>query len=193
MSEFEEHKSHVISRAMVITLLPFLPIPLLDWFLEPVLAKKMLEPIMKYPEHGRHFVGKGGCFCLGCITGVLLYPFTKLFKILGFFLNFKKFIRTFYYWLYKSYILHQAQIELRDDTLQDHQVMLTFGQDLDTWLRTSPTVPNLGISQLSNFQAMQMVLQKISNEGMESLAILQDTQVLDDWLSLWIEKFKAEA
>ena len=88
MSDFETHKNHVITHALVITVLPFSPIPLLDWLLEPIVARRMIAPFMKYPDQRRHFIGKGGSFCLGCITSLLLYPLTKLFKILRFFLNF---------------------------------------------------------------------------------------------------------
>ena len=193
MSNFEDHKSHVITHALLITVLPFSPIPLLDWFLEPIIARRMFAPFMKYPNQRRHFIGKGGSFCLGCITSLILYPFTKLFKILRFFLNFKSFIKTFYYWLYKSYILHQAQTILRDDILQDHKQMFKFGQDLDAWLRKSQTVPNVNISQISSLEAMRNLFREVTDGGIQSVAVLQDTQVLDHWLNAWIEKFNAQA
>lgn len=193
MSNFKDHKSHVITHALLITILPFSPIPLLDWFLEPIIARRMLQPFMKYPNQRRHFIGKGGSFCLGCITSLVLYPFTKLFKILRFFLHFKSFIQTFYYWVYKSYILHEVQTRLTDAVLQDHKRMFTLGQDLDTWLRTSQAVLNVNISQLSSLEAMRTLFQEVTSDGIQSFAVLQDTQVLDDWLKDWIEKFNAEA
>ena len=94
MSEFEKHKDHVIIHALVITMLPFSPIPLLDWFLEPVVARRMFAPFMKYPNQRRHFIGKGGSFCLGCITSLLLYPLTKLFKILRFFVYLQLYVKV---------------------------------------------------------------------------------------------------
>ena len=193
MPTFDTHKNHVITHALVMTILPFSPIPLLDWFLEPVIARRMLAPFMKHPDQRRHFIGKGGSFCLGCITSLLLYPFTKLFKILKFFLNFKSFVQTFYYWLYKSYILHEAQNTLDDDILSDHKSMFKLGKDLDNWLRTSKTVPNLGASQLSNLGAMRQLFQEVTNGGLSSFAILQDTSVLDDWLRQWTEEFTSKA
>ena len=193
MSTFDTHKNHVITHALVMTILPFSPIPLLDWFLEPVIARRMLAPFMKHPDQRRHFVGKGGSFCLGCITSLLLYPFTKLFTILKFFLNFKSFVQTFYYWLYKSYVLHEAQTILDDDILTDHKSMFTLGQDLDNWLRTSKTVPNLGASQLSNLGAMRQLFQEVTNGGLSSFDVLQDTTVLDDWLREWTEEFTSKA
>ena len=193
MSNFEAHKNHIITHALLITILPFSPIPLLDWFLEPIIARRMFAPFMKYPNQRRHFIGKGGSFCLGCITSLILYPFTKLFKILRFFLNFKSFIKTFYYWLYKSYILHQAQTLLADDILQDHKQMFKFGQDLDAWLRNSQTVPSVNISQLSSLEAMRNLFREVTDGGIQSVAVLPDTQVLDDWLNTWIEKFNAQA
>ena len=192
MSNFEDYKNHVITHALLITVLPFSPIPLLDWFLEPIVARRMFAPFMKHPNQRRHFIGRGGNFCLGCITSLLLYPFTKLFKILRFFLHFKSFIKTFYYWVYKSYVLHQVQTRLQDDVLQDHKRMFALGQDLDAWLRTSKTVPDVHISQLSSLGAMRNLFQEITDGGIQSVAVLEDTQVLDDWLSAWIEKFNAQ-
>ena len=193
MSNFDNHQNHVMVHALLITILPFSPIPLLDWFLEPIIARRMLQPFMKYPNQRRHFIGKGGSFCLGCITSLLLYPFTKFFKILRFFLHFKSFIQTFYYWVYKSYVIHQVQTQLTDDVLQDHKQMFKLGKDLDHWLRTSKTVPSLGSSQLTNLQAMRALFKEVTSDGIHSFAVLQDTQVLDDWLKAWIEKFDAEA
>lgn len=193
MPTFDTHKNHVITHALVMTILPFSPIPLLDWFLEPVIARRMLAPFMKHPDQRRHFIGKGGSFCLGCITSLLLYPFTKIFRILKFFLNFKSFVQTFYYWLYKSYVLHEAQTILDDDILGDHKSMFKLGQDLDHWLRTSKTVPNLGASQLSNLGAMRQLFQEVTNGGLSSFDVLQDTTVLDDWLREWTEEFTSKA
>tara|TARA_B100001093_G_C26662367_1_gene942430 strand:- start:451 stop:1032 length:582 start_codon:yes stop_codon:yes gene_type:complete len=185
MSTFEPHKNHVIVHALLITVLPFSPIPLLDWFLEPVVARRMFAPFMKYPEQRRHFIGKGGSFCLGCITSLLLYPLTKLFRILRFFLNFKGFIKTFYYWLYKSYVLHEAQTILTESTLSDHKQMFRLGKDLDSWLRTSEDIPSLGTSQLSNLQAMRTLFQEVSNGGLNSFDVLKDTEALHTWIKIW--------
>ena len=70
--------------------------------------------------------------------------------------------------------------------------MFQFGQDLDAWLRTSKTVPDVHISQLSSLEAMRNLFQEITDGGIQSVAVLEDTQVLDDWLSAWIEKFNAQ-
>ena len=185
MSTFEPHKKHVIAHALLITVLPFSPIPLLDWFLEPIVARRMFAPFMKYPEQRRHFIGKGGNFCLGCITSLLLYPLTKLFKILRFFLNFKGFIKTFYYWLYKSYILHEAQTILTEATLSDHKQMRRLGQDLDSWLRTSEDIPNLSTAQLDNLQSMRTLFQEVSSGGLESFTVLKDSEALHTWIKIW--------
>lgn len=185
MSDFAAHKNHIITHALVITVLPFSPIPLLDWFLEPIIARRMLDPFMKYPEQRRHFIGQGGNFCLGCITSLLLYPITKLFRILRFFLHFKSFIKTFYYWLYKSYILHEAHTILSDTTLSDHKHMLRLGRDLDLWLRTSQTVPNLGASQLSNLEAMRSLFQEVTSGDLQSFDLLKDTEALQEWIKIW--------
>ena len=67
----------------------------------------MFTPFMNVRINGGTLSDKGGSFCLGCITSLVLYPFTKLFKILRFFLHFKSFIQTFYYWLYKSYVIYR--------------------------------------------------------------------------------------
>ena len=185
MSSFEEYKNHVIAHSLLITILPFSPIPLLDWFLEPIIARRMLHPLMKYPKQRRHFIGKGGNFCLGCLTSLVLYPFTKLFKILRFFLHFKSFIQTFYYWLYKSYILHQIQTILTDDVLQDHKRMFTLGQDLDTWLRTSDAMPDFEVDQLINLKAMRTLFKEVTNGDLTSFEILQDTETLHTWIRIW--------
>ena len=185
MPGFETHKNHVIIHALVITVLPFSPIPLLDWFLEPIVARRMFAPFMKYPEQRRHFIGKGGSFCLGCITSLLLYPLTKLFKILRFFLNFKSFIKTFYYWLYKSYMLHEAQTILTDETLNDHKQMLRLGQDLDTWLRTSENIPNVSTSKIGNLEAMRTLFQEVSSGTLKSFDVLKDTEALHTWIKIW--------
>lgn len=193
MSTFDTHKNHVITHALLITILPFSPIPLLDWFLEPVIARRMLSPFMKHLDQRRHFIGKGGSFCLGCITSLILYPFTKIFKILKFFLNFKSFVQTFYYWLYKGYILHQIQAILDDDVLSNHKSMFKLGQDLDAWLRTPETVPNLGASQLSNVGAMKKLFQEVTSGGLKSFDVLQDTTALDAWIREWVEEFTSKA
>ena len=185
MSNFESHKNHVVMHALLITILPFSPIPILDWILEPIIARRMLEPFMKYPDQRRHFIGKGGNFCLGCITSLILYPFTKLFKILRFFLYFNSFIQTFYYWLYKSYILYEAQTVLTDRTLSDHKQMMQLGQDLDEWLRTSATIPNLGTAQLSNLQTMQTLFQEVTSGTLHSFDVLKDTEALHTWIKIW--------
>lgn len=188
MPDFETHKNHVITHALVITVLPFSPIPLLDWLLEPIVARRMIAPFMKHPDQRRHFIGKGGSFCLGCITSLLLYPLTKLFKILRFFLNFKSFIKTFYYWLYKSYILHEAQNLLTDATLSDHKQMFQLGQDLDVWLRTSDTVPNLSATQLSNIQALRTLFQEVTSGTVQSFDVFKDTEALHTWIKIWAEE-----
>ena len=185
MSNFDAHKNHVIIHALMITVLPLSPVPLLDWFLEPIVARRMFAPFMKYPDQRRHFIGQGGNFCLGCITSLLLYPFTKLFRILRFFLNFKSFIKTFYYWFYKSYILHEAQTILQENSLSDHKQVLRLGRDLDLWLRTSQTVPNLGVHQLSNLEAMRTLFQEVTSGDLQSFDLLKDTEALQEWIKIW--------
>ena len=68
--------------------------------------------------------------------------------------------------------------------------MFTLGQDLDAWLRTSQTVLDVNISQLSSgLEAMRNLFKEVTDGGIPSVAVLQDTQVqvLDDWLSAWMK------
>lgn len=187
MSEFDQHKSHVITHAIVITLLPLSPVPLLDWFLEPVVARRLFEPLMKFPSQRRHFVGKGGSFCLGCITSLLLYPITKLFKIIKFFLQFKDFVKTFAYWYCKGFIVYQAQQTLSESCLNNHKSMVQFGNDLDRWLRTTEAISPF-INSLSSFAALRQLFSDVQTEGLSSLeSQLQNTEALEQWLKTWSE------
>lgn len=185
MSNFDAHKNHVIIHALMITVLPLSPVPLLDWFLEPIVARRMFAPFMKYPDQRRHFIGQGGNFCLGCITSLLLYPFTKLFRILRFFLNFKSFIKTFYYWFYKSYILHEAQTILSDHTLNDHKQMRHLGRELDVWLRKTKTGLKFNTSKLTSLSAMRTLFQEVTSGSLQSFDLLKDTEALQEWIKIW--------
>ena len=185
MSNFDAHKNHVIIHALMITVLPLSPVPLLDWFLEPIVARRMFAPFMKYPDQRRHFIGQGGNFCLGCITSLLLYPFTKLFRILRFFLNFKSFIKTFYYWFYKSYILHEAQTRLSDHTLNDHKQMRHLGRELDVWLRKTKTGLKFNTSKLTSLSAMRTLFQEVTSGSLQSFDLLKDTEALQEWIKIW--------
>lgn len=186
MADFTEHKSHVVTHALIITLLPLSPIPLLDWFLEPIVARRMFEPLVKYPSQRRHFIGKGGSFCLGCLTSLLLYPITKFLRIARFFLQFNSFIKTFFYWFYKGYIVYQAQNCLSDTSLKDHTTMTQFGKDLDIWLRKSEELPSLTNTNLNSFIAMRTLFLEASSGNLETInTALQNTDVLDSWLKTW--------
>lgn len=186
MSNFSNHQTHVITHSIVITLLPLSPIPFVDWVLEPIVARRLLTPLMKHPQQRRHFIGKGGNFCLGCITSLLLYPFVKLIKILRFFLQFNTFIKTFFYWYYKGYIVHQAQSCLSESTLQDHQKMFLLGQELDQWLHTSDQVPSMTSSTLTNLQSLRRLYTEVRNDGRNIvLTLFENTDSLDTWLEKW--------
>ena len=169
----------------MITVLPLSPIPLLDLFLEPIVAREMFAPFMRYPEQRRHFIGQGGNFCLGCITSLFLYPITKLFRILRFFLSFKSFVKTFYYWLYKSYVLHEAQTILTDQTLNDHKQMRHLGRELDVWLRKTQTGLKIDTSKLTSLSAMRTLFQEVTSGSLESFELLNDTEALQQWIKFW--------
>jgi len=185
-SDFKEHQAHVVTHAIVVTLLPLVPIPLLDWILEPVVARRMFQPLFKHPTQRRHFVGKGGNFCLGCVTSLVMYPITKLLKIVKFFLQFNTFIKTFFYWFYKSYILYQAQHTLSENCLINHKKMFLLGKDLDHWLRKSNEVPSMTNTSLSSLEGLRTLFTEISNGNFETInSALQNTDVLDTWLKTW--------
>ncbi len=189
MSDFSNHQAHVITHSIVITLLPLSPIPFADWILEPIVARRLFTPLMKHPNQRRHFIGKGGNFCLGCITSLLLYPFVKLIRILRFFLQFNTFVKTFFYWYYKGYIVHQAQSRLSESTLQDHQKMFLLGQEVDQWLRTSDQVPSMTSSSLTNLQSLRRLYSEVKNGDRHTVqSILENTDSLDAWLESWCDK-----
>ena len=92
--------------AVAIALCPMLPVPLLDFFLVPVLARRMFIDILPHRRHARVFASKNDSFCLGCFLSVLLYPIVKFFKVAKFFLRLSSYVDEFQYWLYKGYITH---------------------------------------------------------------------------------------
>jgi hypothetical protein len=184
--DFTEHQSHVIKHALIITVLPLSPIPFLDWILEPILVRRMFEPLFKYPTQRRHFIGKGDRFCLGCLTGLLLYPIKKFVRIVKFFVQFNTFIKTFFYWFCKSYILYQAQNTISDACLTDNNKMILLSRDLDNWLRTSKELPSLTNTNITSLVAMQTLFAEVSNGNFETInSALQNTDILDSWLKSW--------
>jgi hypothetical protein len=100
--------------AFSIAMCPMLPVPLLDFFLVPVIARRMFVEIVPHRRHARLFASKGDSFCLGCFVSVLLYPIVKFFKTIKFFLRLSSYVEEFQYWLYKGYILSRFLDSLPD-------------------------------------------------------------------------------
>ena len=104
MNSFDKHSANIAKGSLLLTLLPLIPFPLVDFFLESIIARKMLRPLFKQPTFVRFFLGREN-FCLGCIWGLIMYPILKLVKIFRFFIKFKRFIYTFYFWFFKGYLI----------------------------------------------------------------------------------------
>ena len=66
--------------------------------------------------------------------------------------------------------------------------MFQLGQDLDIWLRTSDTVPNLSTTQLSNIQAMQTLFQEVTSGTLQSFDVFKDTEALHSWITISAEE-----
>ena len=64
--------------SLAITLCPLIPIPFMDFFLEPFLAKQMFSKTNSKEEGHTLFATKNDSFCLGCLWGI----FSGVFFIL---------------------------------------------------------------------------------------------------------------
>ena len=123
----------------------------MDFFLEPIIARNTLRPLFSDPKFVRFFIGREN-FCLGCLFGLLLYPIIKLVKIIRFFVHFKRFIHTFYFWFYKGYLIYKVHQELPKEWLEDPTVMIELAKDIDSWLSSS------SCTSLVNQQAIEIFL-----------------------------------
>ncbi len=188
MDSFDKHSTDIASGALLITLLPLVPFPLVDFFLEPIIVKRTLTPLFLEPKFVKFFTGRGN-FCLGCLWGILMYPLLKLIKVIRFFVQFKRFIQTFFYWFYKGYIIHKAHQEFPSEWLKSSSHMIIFGRDLDIWLRSSQCTSLINQQTLNTFGGLAQMKQLLDSWGQdksESIAnLLQHQGILDEWLTSW--------
>ena len=137
--------------SLLITLCPLIPLPFIDFFLEPILAKRMFSSSLPQKDIRSLFASKNDSFCLGCIWGIFSGLFFWIFKPLRIFrmiFGFQAFIDSYQYWLYKAYIIERA-VETFDDTLiKNKEWMHQFSIALDLELRKN----QLGTTMRMNLQ-----------------------------------------
>jgi len=122
--------------SLLIALCPLLPIPFIDFFLEPVFARFMFKPIVPKFQ-ARHFVTTGNSYCLGCLLSIILWPVFKLVKTIGFILRFKSYVETFQYWFYKAHITQYAMENFPKGHWDNPEAVKDFAVALDIFLRKS--------------------------------------------------------
>ena len=139
--------------SLAITLCPLIPIPFIDFFLEPFLAKQMFSKTNLKKKDIPLFATKNDSFCLGCLWGVfsgVFFFILKPLRIIRLFLRFHTYLKNFQYWLYKCYITDRAMDMFEEHILNDREMMLEFANALDMELRKG----ELGITMRDNLQQM---------------------------------------
>ena len=139
--------------SLAITLCPLIPIPFIDFFLEPFLAKQMFSKTNLKKKDIPLFATKNDSFCLGCLWGVfsgLFFFILKPLRIIRLFLRFQTYLKNFQYWLYKCYITDRAMDMFGEHILNDREMMFEFANALDMELRKG----ELGITMRDNLQQM---------------------------------------
>lgn len=139
--------------SLAITLCPLIPIPFIDFFLEPFLAKQMFSKTNLKKKDIPLFATKNDSFCLGCLWGVfsgIFFFILKPLRIIRLFLRFQTYLKNFQYWLYKCYITDRAIDMFGEHILSDREMMFEFANALDMELRKG----ELGITMRDNLQQM---------------------------------------
>ena len=139
--------------SLAITLCPLIPIPFIDFFLEPFLAKQMFSKTNLKKKDIPLFATKNDSFCLGCLWGVfsgIFFFILKPLRIIRLFLRFQTYLKNFQYWLYKCYITDRAMDMFGEHILNDREMMFEFANALDMELRKG----ELGITMRDNLQQM---------------------------------------
>ena len=139
--------------SLAITLCPLIPIPFIDFFLEPFLAKQMFSKTNLKKKDIPLFATKNDSFCLGCLWGVfsgIFFFILKPLRIIRLFLRFQTYLKNFQYWLYKCYITDRAIDMFGEHILNDREMMFEFANALDMELRKG----ELGITMRDNLQQM---------------------------------------
>lgn len=184
-----------------ITFCPLIPIPFVDFFLEPWLANKMLQPFVKDSSQRKLFTDKRGMSCMGCLGATLLWPILKLIKTLRFFLQFKTYLRSFQYWFYKAYIVHKAMHKYTD-IVQKEENMKQFALDVDDFLHQDNTfsifTKHCGTwIQNSPLHSIQHMFRSVPQENANIPTqthnvfrnLLENTQFIDQWMDETIAKY----
>ena len=190
MTPFEKHNHHLVGHSLVLTLLPLVPVPFLDLILEPYFARRMFTPLLLDPTQSKHFIGRGGNFCLGCIWSIIIYPFMKLVKLAKIIVRFQSYIQSFYYWYYKGYLVLRAH-ELFDEVqLLDHAYMRRFGIDIDTWLRSPECKKILSNSATAIFDNISQMIRmyqawQADHSHLPLDHLMQHQEMLDNWFTEW--------
>jgi hypothetical protein len=139
--------------SLAITLCPLIPIPFVDFFLEPLLAKRMFSRPLSKKKLISLFATKNDSFCLGCIGSLfsgIFFFILKPLRIIRLFFRFNTYIKTFQYWLYKSYITEKLIDVFEEHILEDRDFMMEFALALDLELRKG----ELGTTMRDNLQEM---------------------------------------
>ena len=188
MNSFEEHSPYIAKGSLLLTLLPLIPFPLVDFFLESIIARKMLKPLFKQPTFVRFFLGREN-FCLGCIWGLIMYPILKLVKIIRFFIKFKRFIYTFYFWFFKGYLIFKVHQEFPDQWLNDAKIMSRLAKDMDGWLTSqecTSLVNQQAVETFQNLKNIRDIFKSWEQNSKESMIyLLQHQSILDEWVHSW--------
>ena len=190
MNAFDAHNKHLAVHALLLTLLPLLPIPLLDLLLESYVARRMFTPLMLDQSQTRHFIGRGGNFCLGCIWSIITYPVMKLIKLIKVIVRFQSYVQTFYYWYYKGYLVIQAHDGLSTEQLSNHQIMRELGTDMDQWLRSPECKKMFSKSAAATFNNIAQMIRMLNmwKEHQDSSPLthlMQHQEMLDTWITEW--------
>ena len=190
MTPFEQYNHHLVGHSLVLTLLPLVPIPLLDLILEPYFARRMFSPLVLDPAQTKHFIGRGGNFCLGCIWSIIIYPFMKLIKLAKIVLRFQSYVQSFYYWYYKGYLVVRAHELLDEDQLLDHALMQALGTDIDTWLRSPECKKILSNSASATFDNISQMIRMYQTWHADHTHLpldhlMQHQTMLDKWFTEW--------
>ena len=139
--------------SLLITLCPLIPLPFIDFFLEPILAKRMFSSSLPQKEIRSLFASKNDSFCLGCIWGIfsgLFFWILKPLRIIRMIFTFQAFIDTFQYWLYKAYIVERVVETFDEERITNTEWMHQFSIALDLELRKK----QLGTTMRMNIQKM---------------------------------------
>ena len=180
--------NHFVRQALLITLCPLLPIPLIDFFLVPILARRLFVPLVKEPYQARWFIQKDDSFCLGCLASIVLYPFFKIFKIAKFIFQFKSYMSTFQYWFYKAHLT--VQFFAKNPYNETKQIQ-EFAKNLDIFLRSKEMNAlfqrNLqsGWQNLGIIDSIQRILQMATttHDVEHPHELLLHTEIMDSWLN----------